>query len=175
MTKKNNKTWYIIGGIVLIVLVIILFKYNSFKNQEAGRLEYNKINSVKIIDVGLINTPQQEANQCTSCRYGYITSPEGVKQQVYGASDCKAGSLKLTFHIYTNKKDPQSVGCKIYNNDNIEPDTGDYIFDPGLNVYRYAWRDYSQNPQRYKVCCTGDYINNEPAVCSEEYSYNNPC
>lgn len=196
--ENKNRIWI---GIVFVILIIILFSYNSYsiKNQRAKLEEENKINSIRIIDVGLINTPQQEENACSFCNLalsvenngGVYIDSDGTKtcsqeigfEDVGGdcdkimisssQSECKAGSLKLTFQI--DSKTTHSLDCKVYNNDQVYPgeDTS-YVFNQGLNVMRYAPRDYSQNPQEYKICCETP-IYNGSSVCSEEYSYHNPC
>lgn len=192
--KKNNNLWYILGGVVIVVAVIIFFNYVSFKNQEAKWIKDNKISSIRIIDVGLINTAEQEARICSLCKTGIYIERDGTKtctDDFCGWTDvggskaigngchicmtstsqesCKGGSLKLTFQI--DSKAPVSLDCQFYNNGEAVDKS---VFNSGINVQNYVWRDYGKSPQRYRVCCRNPSTN-EPQVCSEEYSFSNPC
>lgn len=196
--RNKNRIWI---GIVFVILIIILFSYNSYsiKKQKAKWEEETKINSIRIIDVEPTNTAEQEAKACSLCNLalgvenngGVYIGSDGTKtcsleigfEDIEGdcdkimssssQSECKGGSLKLTFQI--DSKTTNSLDCKVYNNNQVYPGEGNsYVFDQGLNVMQYAPRDYSQNPQEYKICCETP-IYNGSSVCSEEYSYHNPC
>lgn len=195
---KNKNLGYVFLVIAVVILLVLFLNYNSSKNQETKWREENKINSVRIIDVGLINPVEMEARACSLCRTGIYLERDGTKTcseekcvwaDVGGAMAvvndcklcstsksqevCKGGSLKLTFNI--DSKATNTLSCKVYNNGEMYPSNNEtYAFNSGLNVMQYAPRDYTFSPQTYKICCKST-IQDELEVCSNEYSYVNPC
>lgn len=155
--KKEGKNW-ILGAIAIIVITVaIVFAINSYlekKEIEKGKTE---IKSIRVVDVSLINSasPEQEYNACLLCKGGGI---------------CPKGSLKLSFQLDTPSK---YISCNAYDN-GVAKSLGYSTAYNGMNVYP-VFRDYSKSPQKYKVCCIYTFSKIDSPVCSEEYTYQNPC
>lgn len=153
MKKENNNL--VIGVIIILLAVLIVIAFNSFLNKKKESIE--EIKSVRVVDINLLNSvvAEQENHECLLC--GAI-------------GDCRSKSLKLSFQVDANT---QSISCKVYNNE--EPEGLGYSSAySGMNVYP-VFRDYSNSPQKYKVCCILTFSKSPSPVCSKEYKYANPC
>lgn len=157
----------------LILIIPILIIGLFFVTGCNKRIE-ETILGVSIIDVELMNTLDEEKNSCLLCKQGYYIDDEGNKHCSNSACSpeqimCAGGSLKITFRVETNA-DRISY---YYTYNGVRYPFEDYFVGyGGLNIHTYAWKDYNQSEQNYKVCAS---IDGEKEVCSSEYTFVNPC